>query len=101
MADCMNKEQREYIESIEKDMLERTNMTEKEASDFAFRCWQCGYAKVKEIRNKTIDEFAERLKNKLVLRYGSATLTEQYVGMQVTDWCNEIAEQMKGEHENA
>ena len=50
-----------------------------------------------EIRNKAIDEFAEQLKNKLVLRYGSATPTEQYVAMQVTEWCNEIAEQMKGE----
>ena len=45
--------------------------------------------------NKAIDEFAEWLKNKLVLRYGSATPTEQYVAMQVTDWCNEIAEQSK------
>lgn len=51
------------------------------------------------IRNKAIEEFAEWLKNKLVLRYGNATLTEQYVAMQVTDWCNEIAESMKGEKE--
>ena len=52
-----------------------------------------------ETTDKTniIDEFAEQLKNKLVLRYGSATPTEQYVAMQVTEWCNEIAEQMKGE----
>ena len=49
-----------------------------------------------EIRNKAIEEFAERLKNKLVLRYGSATPTEQYVAMQVDEWCNEIAESMKG-----
>ena len=45
MADCMAREQREYIEAIEKDMLESTNMTEQEAIDFAFRCWQCGYVK--------------------------------------------------------
>ena len=49
-----------------------------------------------EERNKAIDEFAERLKNKLVLRYGNATVTEQYVAIQATDWCNEIAEQLKG-----
>lgn len=48
------------------------------------------------IRNKAIDEFAERVKSKLVLRYGNATPTEQYVAMQVTDWCNEIAEEMRG-----
>lgn len=35
----------------------------------------------KEIRNKAIDEFAERMKNNLVLRYGNATATEQYVAM--------------------
>lgn len=45
MADCMAREQREYIEAIEKDMLESTNMTEQEVIDFAFRCWQCGYVK--------------------------------------------------------
>lgn len=45
--------------------------------------------------NKAIDEFAEALKNKLVLRYGHATPTEQYVAIQATDWCDEIAEQLK------
>lgn len=45
---------------------------------------------------KAIDEFAEQLGNLLVLRYGNATPTEQYVAMQVTDWCGKIAEQMKG-----
>ena len=54
---------------------------------------------VDEIRNKAIEEFAERLKNKLVVRYGNATLTKQYVAMQVDAWCNEIAESMKGEKE--
>lgn len=50
-------------------------------------------------RNDAIDEFAERMKNKLVLRYGNATVTEQYVAIQATDWCNEIAEQLKGVQE--
>lgn len=49
-----------------------------------------------EIRNNAIDEFAKRLKNKLVVKYGNATPIEQYVALQVTDWCNEIADQMKG-----
>ena len=56
----------------------------------------------KEIRAKAIDEFAELLKGKLVRKYANTNLTQQYVALQVTDWCNEIAEQMKagGENEN-
>lgn len=45
MGDQMSKEQQEYIEKIQKDCLERTNMTEEEAWNFAFRCWQLGYMK--------------------------------------------------------
>lgn len=45
--------------------------------------------------NKAIDEFAELLKGNLIRKYANATLTQQYVALQVTDWCNEIAEQMK------
>ena len=45
MGDCMPKEQYEYITNIQKDCLESTNMTEQEAWDFAFRCWQLGYMK--------------------------------------------------------
>ena len=41
--DCMPKEQFEHIKIIQKYMLESTNMTEDEAWDFAFRCWQCGF----------------------------------------------------------
>lgn len=48
MTDCMNKEQKEYIKKIQKDMLTRTNMTVLEAYEFAFRCWQCGYKKVSD-----------------------------------------------------
>ena len=51
----------------------------------------------KHVKEQAIDEFAERMKAKLVLKYGNATATEQYVAMQATDWCNEVAEQMKGE----
>lgn len=46
MTEQMPKEQYEYIKRIQDDMLECTNMTENEAWDFAFRCWQCGYDKV-------------------------------------------------------
>lgn len=45
MGDVMPKEQYEYIEKIQRDCLERTNMTEEEAWNFAFRCWQLGYKK--------------------------------------------------------
>ena len=51
---------------------------------------------VERIRAKALDEFAERLKNKVQVKYGRASLTSQYVGMQVCDWCDEIAEQLKG-----
>ena len=45
MSNCMPKEQKEYIERIQKDCLESTNMTESEAYSFAFRCWQMDYVK--------------------------------------------------------
>lgn len=52
MADSMPKEQFEFISKIQADMLESTNMTEHEAWDFGFRCWQCGYAKVEKKPNE-------------------------------------------------
>lgn len=48
-----------------------------------------------EIRNKAIDDFAELLKGNLIRKYANANLTQQYVALQVTDWCNEITEQLK------
>ena len=36
------KEIQDKIDRIKKEMLDRTNMTENEAYDFAFKCWQCG-----------------------------------------------------------
>lgn len=45
----MPKAQEEYIERIKKDCLEISNMTEQEAYLFAFRCWQLGYIKIKDI----------------------------------------------------
>lgn len=94
MADFMCKEQREYIENIERDMFESTNMTKEEAYEFAFRCWQCGYAKEKGIRAKAIDEFkAEAMKQltDLELKDSYATVTECKIILR------DIAEQMKGE----
>lgn len=44
--ETMPKEQAEYIEKIQNDCLERTNMTKEEAYTFAFRCWQLGYVRV-------------------------------------------------------
>ena len=49
MGDCMPKAQQQYIENIQKDCLERTNMTKEEAWSFAFRCWQLGYIRKDEI----------------------------------------------------
>lgn len=45
MGDCMSKEQYDYIKRIQNDCIERTNMTESEAWDFGFRCWQLGYVR--------------------------------------------------------
>ena len=45
---------------------------------------------------KGIDNFAELLKDKLVQKYANARLEQQYVALQVTDWCEEIAEKLKG-----
>lgn len=53
MTEQMPKEQYEYIKRIQDDMLECTNMTENEAWDFAFRCWQCGYNKI----NKELEQY--------------------------------------------
>lgn len=49
MGEQMPKEQEEYIKKIQRDCLERTNMTEGEAYTFAFRCWQLGYVKVPKL----------------------------------------------------
>lgn len=57
--------------------------------------------KQKKIRNKAIDDFAELLKGNLIRKYAKANITQQYVALQVTDWCNEIAEQLKGGGANA
>lgn len=45
-GDMMPKEQQNYIEKIQKHCLEETNMTENEAYDFAFRCWQLDYDRI-------------------------------------------------------
>lgn len=54
--------------------------------------WKCDCA---NIRETAITEFAEKLKNKLVLKYGNASVAQQYVAMQVTAWCAEIAKELK------
>lgn len=45
---------------------------------------------------KGIDNFAKLLKDKLVQKYAYARPEQQYVALQVTDWCEEIAEKLKG-----
>jgi hypothetical protein len=51
MADVMPKAQFEFVTKVKNDMLKNTNMTEDEAWDFGFRCWQMGYAKVEKKTN--------------------------------------------------
>ena len=46
-------------------------------------------------RKKAVDDFTELLEGNLLRKYANANLTQQYVALQVTDWCNEIAEQLK------
>lgn len=40
MSDCMPKEQYEHIKAMQDYLLDVTNMTEEDAWNFAFRCWQ-------------------------------------------------------------
>lgn len=47
----------------------------------------------KEIRNKAIDEFAERLKRE---KKQTITTESVYIGMSFDEVVDEIAEQMKG-----
>lgn len=45
MCDCMPKEQADWIRDTQLYCLNATNMTEDEAYNFAFRCWQLGFEK--------------------------------------------------------
>lgn len=56
MGDVMPKEQAEWIADTQKYCLEATNMTEQEAYNFAFRCWQLGFAKKKHIAKDILAE---------------------------------------------
>lgn len=44
--------------------------------------------------NRGARAFAEKLKNKIIQRYGRASLTEQYVAMQVDEWIDELLKEM-------
>lgn len=46
------KEIQDKIDRIQKEMLDRTNMTENEAYDFAFKCWQCGLDFTKDLEKE-------------------------------------------------
>ena len=67
MTDCMPKAQYEFVTKVKNDMLTNTNMTEDEAWNFGFRCWQMGYANVERktnadrIRAMSDEELAEFL----------------------------------------
>lgn len=51
----MPKEQQAFIETIQLDCLEHTNMTNEEAWNFAFRCWQLGYKKKYKTKKMRVD----------------------------------------------
>ena len=59
MPDMMPKEQSERIAEIERFVLDATNMTKEEAYNFAFRCWQLDFVRVKDLEKLT-----EKLKKK-------------------------------------
>ena len=50
MGDVMSKEVQEFLDTIENDCLESTNMSKEQALSFAFGCWQLGYEKVKKCK---------------------------------------------------
>ena len=54
MGDMMPKEQADYINDIQQYCLDATNMTEQEAYNFAFRCWQLGFVKKKHLVKKNL-----------------------------------------------
>ena len=62
MGDQMPKDQYEYIKAIQDDCLECTNMTENEAWNFAFRCWQLGYKKEEQSITQVIQTLIKALK---------------------------------------
>lgn len=45
--------------------------------------------------NKAIDDFSELLKGNLLQKYANARHEQQYVALQVTDWCDDIAGRLK------
>ena len=63
-------------------------MTIDQLDEYCRQAYEKGYS-------KAIDDFAELLKSKLVHKYANANVTQQYVAIQATDWCNVIAEQLK------
>lgn len=56
MAECMPNEQKEVMDKIIAHVLDATNATEQEAYEFALRCWQLNYARVKDVVTEVIEE---------------------------------------------
>ena len=57
------KEIQDKINRIKKEMLDKTNMTENEAYDFAFKCWQCGLDFTKDLEKENQEQFRNTFKN--------------------------------------
>jgi len=60
MGEQMPKEQQEYIERIEKHVLEASNISKDEAYTFAFRCWQLGYDRSPRLKDKIYMELLQK-----------------------------------------
>lgn len=84
----------EWLEEL-KELREKA-----ECARCVYNCGCIDEIAYKQGYNKAIDDFAELLKGNLVRKYANSNLTQQYVALQVTDWCNEIARQLKAGGEN-
>ena len=93
MSNCMPKEQREYIEKIQKDCLESTNMTESEAYDFAFRCWQLDYVKKGRMTDKEVDVLIDYIVDEGFFDAICDTLQE-------TDYCDKYCGNKEEDYKN-
>jgi hypothetical protein len=89
----MPKEQREYIEKIQKDCLESTNMTESEAWTFAFRCWQLDYVKKGRMTDKEVDVLIDYIVDDGFFDAICDTLQE-------TDYCKKYCGNKKEDYKN-
>lgn len=73
MGDCMPKEQADYIYNVQQYCLDATNMTEEEAYNFAFRCWQLDFEKRSRTIRETKVNVILKLRELFELHFGTYT----------------------------